>query len=114
MNNENGLPSIGIVGSINMASAFPRTFDQQRSPGAYQLSVRKDGYSQGQLTAVQVPVTETIRVSIPMKVVGITQNIEIQGNVSPLQGDTVTLGRVVDAHSVQSLPLAPLRKSIPR
>ena len=30
MNNENGLPSIGIVGSINMASAFPRSFDQQR------------------------------------------------------------------------------------
>ena len=30
MNDENGLPSIAIVGSINMASAFPRTFDQER------------------------------------------------------------------------------------
>ena len=30
MNNENGLPSLGIVGSINLASAFPRTFNQRR------------------------------------------------------------------------------------
>ena len=30
MNNENGLPSIAVVGSINMASAYPRTFDQER------------------------------------------------------------------------------------
>jgi len=30
MNNENGLPSLGIVGSINLASAYPRTFDQKR------------------------------------------------------------------------------------
>jgi hypothetical protein len=29
MNNENGLPSIGITGSINLATAYPRTFHQQ-------------------------------------------------------------------------------------
>jgi len=30
MNNENGLPSLAIPGSINLASGFPRTFDQRR------------------------------------------------------------------------------------
>ena len=30
MNDENGLPSLQIVGSINPASAFPRTFNQRR------------------------------------------------------------------------------------
>ena len=30
MNNENGLPSLGILGSITMASAFPPSFGQQR------------------------------------------------------------------------------------
>jgi hypothetical protein len=30
MNNENGLPSLAVVGSINLASAYPRTFDQKR------------------------------------------------------------------------------------
>jgi hypothetical protein len=30
MNNENGLPSLGVAGSVNLASAFPRTFDQAR------------------------------------------------------------------------------------
>jgi hypothetical protein len=30
MNNENGLPSLAIPGSVNLASAFPRTFAQER------------------------------------------------------------------------------------
>src|ERR1700756_4860315 len=30
MNDEDGLPSLGIVGSINLASAFPRTFSPKR------------------------------------------------------------------------------------
>jgi hypothetical protein len=30
LNNMNGIPSLAIVGSINMASAFPRTFSQER------------------------------------------------------------------------------------
>jgi hypothetical protein len=30
MNNENGLPSLGITGSINLATAYPRSFDQKR------------------------------------------------------------------------------------
>jgi hypothetical protein len=30
MNDENGLPDLGIVGSINLASAFPRSFNQKR------------------------------------------------------------------------------------
>ena len=30
MNNENGLPSLAIVSSVNLASGFPRAFDQKR------------------------------------------------------------------------------------
>jgi len=30
MNNEDGLPSLAVVGSINLASAFPRTFAQKQ------------------------------------------------------------------------------------
>jgi hypothetical protein len=75
-------------------------------PGTYLVVVTKDGYSQAQSTSVQVPVTESIRVSIAMKVAGITQNIEVQGDASQLQGDTVALGRVVDGHAIEALPLA--------
>jgi hypothetical protein len=75
-------------------------------PGTYQLTVTKTDYSQAESMSVQVPLTETIRVSIPMKLAGITQNITVQGDTSPLQGDTVALGRVVDAPMIQTLPLA--------
>src|SRR5664279_2036088 len=63
-------------------------------PGTYQLTVAKDAYSQGQSLTVQIPVTETIRVSVPMKVAGITQNLEVEANVSQLQVDSIALGRV--------------------
>ena len=66
----------------------------------------KDGYAEAQSVSVQVPVTESIRVSVPMKIAAITQHIEVQANVSQLQEDSVTLGRVVDARSIQALPLA--------
>ena len=45
MNDENGLPSIGIVGSVNMASAFPRTFDQQRFYFADTLTYSRSRHS---------------------------------------------------------------------
>jgi hypothetical protein len=74
-------------------------------PGSYQVTVTRDGYSQAQSPSVQVPVTESIRVSIPMKVAGITQTIEVLPNVSQLQSDSVTLGRVVDNRTIEALPL---------
>lgn len=55
---------------------------------------------------MQVLVTESTRVSIPMKVAGVTQKIEVQANVSQLQTDSVALGRVVDNRTIRTLPLA--------
>jgi hypothetical protein len=75
-------------------------------PGSYQLTVRKDGYSQGQAVTVQIPVTETIRVSVPMKVAGVTQRVEVQANVSQLQTDSMALGRITDNRAIEALPLA--------
>ena len=75
-------------------------------PGSYQLTVKKDGYSQGQSLRVAIPVTETIRVSIPMNVAGITQKVEVHANVSQLQTDSMALGRLVDNRAIETLPLA--------
>jgi hypothetical protein len=75
-------------------------------PGTYWLVATKADYSQAQSISVQVLVTESIRISILMKVAGITQRIEVQANVSQLQSDSAALGRVVDNRSIQALPLA--------
>ena len=76
------------------------------APGKYVLTATKDGFAQARLNSVEVPVTETVRVSIQMKVAGIIQQVDVQGSVSPLQGDTVALGRAVGGLAVQGLPLA--------
>ena len=76
-------------------------------PGTYQITATKSNYSQGQPISARVPVTESIRVSIPMKVAGTTQKIEVQGSVSQLQVESIALGRIlVDARAIQALPLA--------
>jgi Carboxypeptidase regulatory-like domain/TonB dependent receptor/TonB-dependent Receptor Plug Domain len=75
-------------------------------PGTYLVAVTKDGYAQAQSTSVQVAVTESVRLSIPMKVAGITEQVDVRVNVSQLQVDTVALGRVVSGETIQALPLA--------
>jgi hypothetical protein len=70
------------------------------------MPLSSPGYSQAQSISVQVLVTESIRASIPMKVAGMTQKIEVQANVSQLQTDSIALGRVVDNLTIQTLPLA--------
>ena len=75
-------------------------------PGKYQVTATKSDYSQAQPISARVSVTESIRLSIAMKVAGITQNIEVQSNVSQLQVESIALGRVVDARAIQALPLA--------
>jgi len=73
-------------------------------PGKYQVTVLKDGYSQAQST-LTVSVTESIRLSIPMKIAGLTQSIEVHTNVSEVQTDSAALGRAVSAELVTNLPL---------
>ncbi len=41
-----------------------------------------------------------------MKIAGVSVQIDVQANISPLQVDSVALGRVVDARAIQALPLA--------
>ena len=75
-------------------------------PGQYQIVVTKSGYSQPEPASVQVPLTESVRIVIPMKIAGVSVQIDVQANISPLQVDSIALGRVVDARAIQALPLA--------
>jgi Carboxypeptidase regulatory-like domain/TonB-dependent Receptor Plug Domain/TonB dependent receptor len=94
------------------ASRFTVSDDEGRfvlplvTPGTYQVRAATSGYSQEQSILVNVPVTETIRLSIPMKVAGVTETISVQANVSQLQDDSIALGSVVQGQTIQDLPLA--------
>jgi len=109
-----GIPQASIEAKNleTTASRATRSDDEGRfampllPPGTYQLVVAKNGFAQTQLIPVKVAVTESVRVSIPMKIAGVAEHVEVQANVSEVQGDSVALGRVVDAHAIESLPLA--------
>jgi hypothetical protein len=73
-------------------------------PEVYQLIVQKEGYSQAK-SAVSVSVTETTRLSIPLKIAGMTQSVQVHANVSGVQTDSAALKRVVDGNMVTSQPL---------
>ena len=75
-------------------------------PGTYRVEVVKNGFAQAVATHVQLSVTESIRVSIAMKVPTRTEHVEVQSNVSQVQSDSIALGRAVDTHAIQALPLA--------
>jgi Carboxypeptidase regulatory-like domain len=95
-----GIPSASIeVRNLDTGVVRSTTSDDKGqfalpllSPGTYQLVVVKAGFAQTQLTSVKVTVTETTRVSIPMKIAGVSEHVEVQATVSELQRDSVALG----------------------
>jgi carboxypeptidase family protein len=74
-------------------------------PGTYQLTIARDGFLT-QSISVQVPVSESVRITASMKIAGRKETVQIHASVSELQRDSVTLGRVVDSSMIQGLPLA--------
>src|SRR5215472_1839019 len=73
-------------------------------PGTYQLTVRKGGYSQEQ-SSVDIAVTESIRLSISLRIAGTAQTIVVRTSTSQVQTDSAALRRVVDGDMVTNLPL---------
>lgn len=74
-------------------------------PGDYVVTVHRANLSQAQPLQVRVPVAESVQLLIPMKVAGITQEIEVHVEASALESD-ITLGRLIDGRSIENLPLA--------
>jgi hypothetical protein len=74
-------------------------------PGDYTLEVRLSGFQPAIRTGVRVTVTETTSLSIQLALAGVTDTVEVSAAGELVQARSSTLGRVVDARVVQSLPL---------
>jgi hypothetical protein len=75
------------------------------SPGNYEVTIARDGFLTLSIS-VQVPVSESVRITVAMKIAGSTETVRVHASVSELQRDSVTLGRVVHSSMIQGLPLA--------
>jgi hypothetical protein len=74
-------------------------------PGAYSVSVEREGYKAFVKSPVNLAVGDRVRVNALLEVGQITETVEVTGGAAALQTDTATLQNVVPEQLVQELPL---------
>src|ERR1700741_2348373 len=75
-------------------------------PGNYVIVVNKPGFAEAKSEAVEVRVTETTRVTIPLKPGAVTETLEISAQVTTVEVGNATTGQSITANTVRTLPLA--------
>lgn len=75
-------------------------------PGTYYVVVNKTGFSEAKASDIQVRVTETTRLSIPLKPGTVSEKIEISAQVATVDTTNATTGQTIGEQTVRDLPLA--------
>jgi Carboxypeptidase regulatory-like domain len=75
-------------------------------PAVYYVVVNKSGFAEAKATNIEVRVTETTRVSIPVKPGTVTEKIEISAQVASVETTNATTGQTIGPETVRELPLA--------
>ena len=73
--------------------------------GRYQLSVEKAGFARFQQQPVQLNVSQTARLDVPLALASQQESITVQGDAALVDTATNTLGKVVTTKEVLDLPL---------
>jgi hypothetical protein len=75
-------------------------------PGTYYAVVNKSGFSEAKALGIEVRVTETTRVTIPLKPGTVSEKIEITAQVASVETTNATTGQSIGENTVRNLPLA--------
>src|ERR1700720_3517258 len=84
--------SLSRKASTNADGAFTVTL---LPPGDYSVVVNKSGFAQAKSEAIEVHVTETVRVTIPLKPGSITEKVEISAQVTSVESTNATTGQSI-------------------
>ena len=90
-------------GSTNVDGAFTIPL---LPPGTYSVVVNKSGFAEAKSESIEVHVTETVRVTIPLKPGSITEKVEISAQVTSVETTNATTGQSIGTETVRELPLA--------
>ena len=90
-------------GSTNSDGAFTIPL---LPPGTYSVVVNKSGFAEAKSESIEVHVTETVRVTIPLKPGSITEKVEISAQVTSVETTNATTGQSIGTETVRELPLA--------
>src|SRR5271154_4779803 len=75
-------------------------------PGSYSVVVNKSGFAEAKSADIEVRVTETTRITIPLKPGAVTETVEITAQVTNVDTTNPTTGQSITANTVRTLPLA--------
>ncbi len=75
-------------------------------PGGYRLKFGAAGFKTGEVSSVNVNVTETQSVNQSLEVGTVTQTVTVESTVQTLQTESSTLGTTVSGSTISALPMA--------
>src|SRR5882762_8332951 len=75
-------------------------------PAKYYVVVNKSGFAEAKASNIEVRVTETTRISIPLKPGTVTEKIEISAQVTSVETTNATTGQTIGSETIRDLPLA--------
>src|SRR6202000_1911486 len=70
-------------------------------PGTYSVVVNKAGFAEAKTTGIEVLVTETVRVTIPLKPGAVTEKVEISAQVASVETSNATTGQSIGTETVR-------------
>jgi Carboxypeptidase regulatory-like domain len=75
-------------------------------PGTYSVVVNKSGFAEAKSANIEVAVTETVRLTIPLKPGSVSEKVEISAQVTSVETSNATTGQSIGTETVRELPLA--------
>src|SRR5260221_5358813 len=75
-------------------------------PAKYYVVVNKSGFAEAKAINIEVHVTETTRITIPLKPGTVTEKIEISAQVATVETTNATTGETLGSETIRELPLA--------
>ena len=75
-------------------------------PATYYVVVNMSGFAEAKATNIEVRVTETTRLTIPLKPGTVSEKIEISAQITSVETTNATVGQTIGTDTVRELPLA--------
>ena len=107
------VPGVAVViTNISTGSARTSNTDEtggyvfpQLPPGDYSLSATRPGFKRYEVSKINLPVNQTVRVDIRLVVGEVSEQVQITAQAVQLESETSSLGQVVSTTNIVELPL---------
>ncbi len=74
-------------------------------PGTYNLSAAFAGFKKTEKPGIEVRVNDVLNVEVKLEIGNATETLEVKGGTPLLEASNVSIGNVMDQHSIENLPV---------